>query len=243
MRPSDYAPAYGAHIRSVVATHPQETDAMMLAVGGDSDAVGALERDLLVQWGLERTDHIIDVGCGSGRLVKALRADFAGQYLGTDVVPELLAYARKLVAGPGWRFDLVNDLNIPADDEAADMVAFFSVFTHLLHEHSFLYLIEAKRVLRHGGRIVFSFLDFEVPDHWFVFHNLVYGLEPAAHLNMFLSRDAIEIWAGHLELRVLAIERGDKPHIPLRHPIEFDNGSVVSTVAPFGQSVCVLEKP
>ncbi len=157
-------------------------------------------------------------------------------------MPELLAFARKLVDGPRWRFELVHDLTIPADDEDADMVAFFSVFTHLLHEHSYAYLSEAKRVLRHQGRIIFSFLDFAVADHWVVFHDLVFGAAPA-HLNMFVSRDAIEAWASHLDLRVLAVERGDMPHVALQHPIQFDNGTVVSTVAAFGQSVCVLEKP
>ena len=33
-----------------------------------------------------------------------------------------------------WRFERVDRLAFPAMDKEADMVCFFSVFTHLLHE-------------------------------------------------------------------------------------------------------------
>src|SRR3712207_6851625 len=41
--------------------------------------------------------------------------------------------------------------------------------SHLLHEESYLYLMEAHRALRPGGRVVFSFLEFPVPEAWKVF--------------------------------------------------------------------------
>jgi ubiquinone/menaquinone biosynthesis C-methylase UbiE len=62
---------------------------------------------------------------------------------------------------------------IPEKDGEADFVCFFSVLTHLLHEQGFVYLQEAKRVLKPGGKIVFSFLEFAVPDHWAVFEGTV----------------------------------------------------------------------
>ena len=39
------------------------------------------------------------------------------------------------------------------------MILAFSVFTHLLHEESFIYLEDFKRVLKPGGSVVFSFLE------------------------------------------------------------------------------------
>jgi ubiquinone/menaquinone biosynthesis C-methylase UbiE len=77
-------------------------------------------------------------------------------YLGTDVVPGFLAYAQERC--PGWRFDLVESLKIPAPDASADFVFFFSVLTHLSHQEGGFYLSEAKRVLRPGGKIVTSFI-------------------------------------------------------------------------------------
>ena len=54
-------------------------------------------------------------------------------------------------------------LYIPAPDACADMVCAFSVFTHLLHTETYLYLEDIRRVLRPGGRLVFSFLEFANP--------------------------------------------------------------------------------
>ena len=67
--------------------------AMREAIGGEFQAFGMIERELLYQYGLQDSHFVIDVGCGSGRLSHALAKTFAGRYLGTDVVPELLEYA------------------------------------------------------------------------------------------------------------------------------------------------------
>jgi ubiquinone/menaquinone biosynthesis C-methylase UbiE len=133
--------------------------AMSLAVGGDYDAVGAGELALLKYCGLQDDSHVIDVGCGSGRLASALRHMPTISYLGTDVVPELLAYAEARCNRPDWRFAPVEGLAIPAADQTADFVTFFSVFTHLTGRDSAAYLAEAKRVLKPGGTVIASFID------------------------------------------------------------------------------------
>ena len=137
-------------------------EAVKLAVGGEFEAIGRLLREALVFHGLKPTDYLIDVGCGSGRLAKPLSNYLTGKYLGIDVVPGLVAYARTLVPQPEWRFEVAEGLKIPEVDRKANMVCFFSVLTHLLHEESFVYLREARRVLKPGGKIVLSCLDFSV---------------------------------------------------------------------------------
>ena len=103
---------------------------------------------------------------------------------------------------------------MPLPDGAADMCSTFSVFTHLLHEETFLYLEDMKRVLRPGGRIVFSFLEFHVPAHWHVFDGTLSALrkKEQAPLNTFIERGAIACWARHLGLEV--IEVVDGPEAP-----------------------------
>ncbi len=215
---------------------------MQLAIGGEFEAIGIIERELLRRYGLRDVDYVIDVGCGSGRLAKPLAEVHRGRYLGTDVVPELIEHARLIAARPDWRFTITTGLAIPEADAQADMVCAFSVFTHLLHEHTYTYLRDARRVLKPGGSIVFSFLEFGVRSHWTVFQGM---LENAGneHLNMFISRDAIAAWAEHLELDVVAILDGDRDQVTLPTPITLEDGRVLSDGASLGQSVCVLKKP
>ena len=214
---------------------------MSLAVGGNYQAFGIMQRELLIQHGLRPDHYVVDVGCGSGRLGSALAQFLRGSYLGIDVVPELLAYARKRCPAH-WRFEVAEGLTIPSGTSQADFICFFSVFTHLLHEESYRYLQEAVRVLKPRGRIVFSFLEFAVGCTWDVFDRMVKA-ERRTWLDMFISRDAIEAWAEHLALSIKLLQRGDEPFIPLPHPVVLDDGSRQEGLGCFGQSIAVLSKP
>ncbi|MET0626634.1 MAG: class I SAM-dependent methyltransferase [Pyrinomonadaceae bacterium] len=217
--------------------------AMADAVGGEFEAVGVLELETLKYFGLKEDSYVIDVGCGSGRLAKPLSRYLTGRYLGIDIAPTLVGYARRIAGRDDWRFEVAEGLSIPEEDGAADVVCFFSVLTHLLHEQSYVYLREAERVLKPGGKVVFSFLDFTVRDHWVVFEGNIRDL--AAHskpLNMFVSKDTIRVWAERLGLQIQAVEDDDKPFVPLSEPIVFESGLVMEGVAAFGQSVCGLQK-
>jgi SAM-dependent methyltransferase len=198
-------------------------------------------RDALVFHGLKPADYLIDVGCGSGRLAKPLSENQTGKYLGIDVVPGLVEYARKLVPRPDWRFEVAEGLKIPEADQQADMVCFFSVLTHLLHEESFVYLREAKRVLKPGGKIVLSFLDFRVANHWDSFESnlrdIGVGSQP---MNVFICPDMLREWGRRLELDIEAIHDGDDMYLPLSAPITFEDGTSIKDRAAFGQSVCVM---
>ena len=220
-------------------------DALRYAIGGQFEAFGIVERELLRFYGLQPDDYLIDVGCGSGRLAKPLAEYLTGPYLGTDIVAELVEYARALAARPHWRFEVVDRIAIPEQDGRAGMVCFFSVFTHLLHEQTYMYLEEAKRVLKPGGRIVFSFLEFAVPAHWAVFEGTLQDArDQHVHpLNVFIERPAIEVWAEHLGLRVDDVRSGSETFVPLPHPLRLDDGTVLEGTGNLGQSICVLSKP
>ena len=217
-------------------------EALKVAIGGQFEAYGQIEIDMLRFFGLGDRATLIDVGCGCGRTAIPLSKSHQGGYLGTDVVPELVEFARESCGRPDWRFEVVESLRIPAPDQYADMVCFFSVLTHLLHEQSYLYLEEAKRVLKPDGRIVFSFLEFRMPFHWSVFASTVDNARgPNEHpLNVFIERDAIQAWAAHLGLAVLDVRDGDEPFVPLSRPVTLDSGQVLSALGNLGQSICVL---
>ena len=231
---SDYRFTYQRLVDDLKKSHNEE-EAMSRAVGGSFEVVGALELALLKRFGLAPQHHVVDVGCGSGRLAKPLSTFSKGGYLGTDIVPDLVAYAERLVQRPDWKFQVAKGLTIPEEPGRADFVCFFSVLTHLRHEESFVYLQDAKRVAKPGGKIVFSFLEFAVPGHWEI---LEYNLRCLASdriepLNQFMSRDMVDAVSQHLDLEIEAIHRGDEPLVAI------DSSG---TLHAFGQSVAVLRK-
>ncbi len=219
-----------------------DEQAAYLTVGGEVELFGLLERELLRGFGLQPNHYLIDVGCGSGRLTKALASYLTGHYLGIDVVPELLAYAQRN-GKPHWRFEVTTGQIIPEQDAQADMICFFSVLTHLLHEQSYIYLREAKRVLKPGGKVVLSFMEFGCPEHWSVFEAAIAQIGMDLPLYVFMSRDGIEAWAAHLGFTIEAIHGGTDPLISLPYPVNLDDGRLVEGRMALGQSVCVLRKP
>ena len=215
---------------------------MSLAVGGDFQAVGLLEYYLLRQAGLQPGHTLVDVGCGSGRLAFHLKDYLQGQYIGLDVVPELFQYAQRKCQRPDWKFYAAPGLTIPEPNDSADFICFFSVFTHLLHEETFRYLEDAKRVLKPTGKIIFSFLEFAIPSHWDMFQSTLEDKNPDRVLNQFMSRDGIGAFAARLGLSVIEIADGDKPHIHLDQVVRWDDGKEMIGIGNLGQSVCVLAK-
>jgi hypothetical protein len=106
--------------------------------------------------------------------------------------------------------------------------------------------VEAARVTRPGGRIVFTFLEFAVERHWNFFATAIdpkrAEAEPAI---VFLSRDAIAAWAAHLPVTIEVIHAGDVAHVALPEPVEFSDGlrfERMATLGPIGQSVCILRR-
>jgi SAM-dependent methyltransferase len=242
----DFVSTYEVHTRELLEGHADPDRALELAIGSSSPeefvTIGAMQKDLLVAHGLVPEASLVEVGCGSGRLAVQLRGWLTGSYLGTDVVQALLDRASALASAPNMRFERVTGLGVPAEDDSVDMVCAFSVFTHLLHEQSLVYMQDCRRVLRGGGKLVFSFLEFRVPSHWAVMESNVAALGGTTVLNQFMSVDGIEAWAQHLGFDVVDISRGDEAYIPLSHALTL-SGTDYDKFGTFGQSSAVLQKP
>jgi 2-polyprenyl-3-methyl-5-hydroxy-6-metoxy-1,4-benzoquinol methylase len=220
-----------------------EEKAMADSIGGNFIPFGQIMRNLLFQYGLKTNDTICDIGCGSGRLANALKEMPDLKFVGIDVVEDLLNYADQLCQRQDWKFQKSTDFKIPLEDDSVDLVTGFSVFTHLLHEESFMYLCEAQRVLKPSGKVIFSFLDFSIPSHWAVFRSNIEQLYNRVHLNQFLHEDAIRVWCKHLNLNVVDILPGNVKNIVLREQVTLEDGAVEKEFAALGQSICVLQKP
>lgn len=234
---------YEQLVKNLLASLPED-DAAAQAVGGSFEYYGVLEHALLRGEGLRDGSTVVDVGCGSGRLATKLARYPKLRYLGLDVVPELLDYARRKAGRPDFRFEKVDAARLPFDALVADFCVFFSVFTHILPEESYVYLEEAHRVLKPGGKAVFSFLEHASAASKPVFDaNLAWVRERhmAGHLNTFLHRADLRLWAERLGFEVAALHLGESKFI------EVDADCAAPPAIPeglyaLGQSVCVLRK-
>jgi SAM-dependent methyltransferase len=160
-----YVRDYRRLFQTMQHRHGSLEDAILKATGAADLDFGKVQLSILNSAGLRDTGYVIDVGCGTGRLGLALGCFPNIKYMGIDVVPEMIAFARQKCGRDDWHFAVVEGLTIPEADESADYVSFFSVITHLSPQDAFRYLTDAKRTLKAGGKIVASFLDRNVKDH------------------------------------------------------------------------------
>jgi ubiquinone/menaquinone biosynthesis C-methylase UbiE len=220
---------YERWVNELIATSPLD-EAVSIAVGGAYEQTGRIECDLLVWAGMKDGMSMIDFGCGCGRLASQLHRRVNVDYLGIDIIQPLLDYAARK-SPPHYRFIQHRGLSIPAPDASADILAAFSVFTHMLHSETYIYLEDIRRVLKPSGKLVFSFLEFADPGHWVHFAGEVEsrradGATPFM-LNQTIERDAIRLWAKKLGYTV---ERF------------VDGGAAPWGSSPLGQALVILTR-
>ncbi len=243
MNLSELRTRYSAHYQKVSRDLVPE-DAARAVVGGDYDAVGALEYYVLKAHGVQPHHLVVDVGCGTGRLATQLAKRGHEQYVGYDIMKSAVDDARRRCGGkPGWHFAEIDGLRLPLADSCADFVCLFSVLTHITHEHSYLLLKEAHRVLRAGGVVLLTFLEFAIPCHWTQFESAIGGFGGVNEPIVFLDRDAITEFSEHIGFAVLGLVDGDKPTFPIDEDIACGDGRVLRGRGYLGQSLGILQKP
>jgi SAM-dependent methyltransferase len=101
-------------------------------------------------------ERVLDLGCGAGRFVAALR-DAGARSVGVELAAAALERARRNVPGADLRL-VAPDGSLPLDHGEVDVVWCSEVLEHVPDTVGFL--TEARRVLRRGGRLLLT-----VPDH------------------------------------------------------------------------------
>jgi len=119
---------------------------------------------------LNPSHHVLDIGCGAGRLAIPMCAflDEAGAYTGFDIARSGLAFAARVSKGRcairfvhaglanreyGRNGSDASRYRFPADDASLDLAVATSLFTHVEPQVAAAYLAEAGRVLKPGGRL------------------------------------------------------------------------------------------
>ncbi len=122
--------------------------------------------------GATPSSHVLDVGCGLGRLALAMSRflDVNGRYEGFDIVPAGIEWCKQHIVSPHGNLhftlaDVYNkeynpkgrvqptDYRFPYPDETFDIAVLVSVFTHMLPADVDWYVSQISRVLKKNGRI------------------------------------------------------------------------------------------
>ena len=116
--------------------------------------VEATTRETLRRMPMTPTARVLDVGCGTGELLRRLRARYPGARLaGLDPVPEMLDVARDKLSGTeDLRIGYADSL--PWASGSFDMVVSCNMFHYIAHPKTALR--EMARVIRPGGALVLT---------------------------------------------------------------------------------------
>ncbi|MCL2932551.1 MAG: glycosyltransferase family 92 protein [Trichodesmium sp. MAG_R03] len=131
---------------------------------------------------LKPTDHILDIGCGFGKIAYALTSylEPPGRYEGFDIAKTHLEWLQQEISTckPNFNFRFVDvyhpiyhpegnvpltEFVFPYPDESFDLVCLRDIFTHLQADAVGQYLREINRVLKPRGKCLLScfLLNFE----------------------------------------------------------------------------------
>lgn len=154
--------------------------------GGKSDAHHVRSARQIVQRLIDHADltaddRVLDIGCGGGRFLIGMQSIFGSfrSYTGLDVRKPVIEWAQRNLTTENISFhwlDLENPRYnrrgkplegkvLPIDDGSADVLALFSVFSHMTLEDIALYLREFRRVMSNDGRAYCTaFVEDDVPE-------------------------------------------------------------------------------
>ena len=125
---------------------------------------------------------VLDVGCGCGRTARVLLGARTLRYVGFDILQPSVAWCRENLAPlAGGRFEFHHvdghsehynpsgrlaprEIRFPCADDSIDLAFGASLFTLLLEADALHSLAETSRVLRPGGRALYSILPSSSPD-------------------------------------------------------------------------------
>jgi ubiquinone/menaquinone biosynthesis C-methylase UbiE len=144
----------------------QNAPSANFAIGGRDDSViSHAQTSILLDAGLKPEMKVLEVGCGTGRVLIGLGKHLqGGSYTGIDLVDQCVEYTRSRIVDLGLGEDfkarrMSSYLDYP--DDTYDFVFAFSVFTHMELEEIYQTLVELRSRLKPDSFALFTFLPLE----------------------------------------------------------------------------------
>lgn len=160
---------YNMNLKMNYSKHIKNAPDANQGVGGqDEDAVSEAMLNLLVNNGLRPEHKLLDLGCGTARLlIKAgeyLRD--SGSYCGIDLVDDLVSLSNNRIRNlslPSSRFtalQMKDELDYP-NNFSPDFISAFSVYTHMESEDVYNSLKMLRSISTQETRALVTFLPLE----------------------------------------------------------------------------------
>ncbi len=156
-------------------------------------------------------DDVLEIGCGAGRVGRFL-APHCRHWTGADVSPNMLRFAADALA------DLPNVSTVPLNgydlsgvaDHTMDVVYCTGVFMHLDEWERFRYVLDARRVLRPGGRLYVDNFNLLEPEGWALFMDH-FRMDPSkrpANVSRHSTPQELERYLAQAGYRDIAVRTG-----------------------------------
>ncbi len=147
--------------------HRDARDAILTGATAESfERTGRSDAELVARF-LRGDDVVLNIGCGVGRVDRYL-APRVRELCAVDVSGEMIRQAAVRLAGlSNVRLREVGNREFLSSFEAGrfDLVFSFLVLQHLEREDAFLYLRDAHRILKPGGRLLTQFPNYLSPEY------------------------------------------------------------------------------
>lgn len=111
---------------------------------------------------------LLDVGCGTGTFLSIVSKRFDVKVSGIDISPGMIEKSREMLGG-GADLRVGDSEHLPWNDKSFDVVTCIASFHHYPNPEPVL--MEMKRVLKPGGRVIIA--DPWAPNPWRFFANLI----------------------------------------------------------------------
>ena len=134
--------ALSKHYSELVKRHGDAAEGAQYA---DRDTQEARMK-VLCEIGVTKDSKVLDFGCGTGQMLSLLQRTigFEGEYVGYDIAPEAIDFARK--AHPAGRFEVRDILSQPPE-ETFDFVLVSGVFNNRMSNNRAFFEAVSKQLM------------------------------------------------------------------------------------------------
>ncbi|HZV70761.1 MAG TPA: methyltransferase domain-containing protein [Saprospiraceae bacterium] len=106
-----------------------------------------------------RVNTALEIGCGTGRVTRQLRKVLrpGTKLIASDISPDMMQLAKENLKDQDIEWQIINGQDLPFEDNSIDLIV--CCFTYMFVEDKDKAFSEAYRVLKPGGKFIFTTWD------------------------------------------------------------------------------------